>query len=239
MTFASLLLLVPIAFAEPACEAPSRRFLDHTVFGICYDTSLKSPVWAAYELRPEHLSGSMARPASFRRDPVLDSEGASNSDFRLSGYSRGHMVPAADFAWSEPAFRATFFLSNVVAQRQSVNAGLWRRLENAVRRIAAVSDSVHVFTGPLFDLANLEFIGPGRVAVPTHTYKVVLAVRDGRRMMFAAIIPNQAGLAGCLNHFAVTVDEVERRSGLDFFGALDDGEEEALEAVVAFLPGRN
>jgi len=231
-----LFFLVPTAFAQPACDAHFRLFLDHTYFQICYDPALKAPVWTRYELRPEHLAASAPRSSAFRRDPLLASPSASNADFRLSGFSRGHLIPAADFAWSEPAFSATFILSNVVAQRQSVNAGLWRKLENAVRRIAAASDSVSIFTGPLFGSANLEYIGPGRVAVPTHTYKVILAVKGKHMPMFAAIIPNEVSLAGPINRFAVTVDEVERRSGLDFFSALDDATEDSLEAAVELFP---
>ncbi len=235
MTLAFALWLVPVAFAQPACQAPARRLLDHAFFRICYDSSLKAPVWTGYELRPEHLGHSARRPSSFRLDPSIEFPAASNADFRLAGFSRGHMVPAADLAWSEQGYRATFFLTNVVAQKQSVNAGVWRRLENAVRRIAASSDSVQVFTGPLFDSPVIDVIGPGRVAVPTHTYKVLLAVKGKRMIMFAAIVPNTANLAAPLPHFAVSVDEVERRSGLDFFSVLDDKKEELLEAAREFL----
>jgi endonuclease G len=236
MTLALLYWLAPIAFAQPACDAPARRLLDHSFFRICYDFSLKSPAWTEYELRPEHLSASSPRRPSFRRDPSIASPAASNADFRNSSYSRSHMIPAADFAWSEQAYNATFFLTNVVAQKQSVNAGLWRVLENRVRRIAASADSVLVFTGPLFDSKPLEFLAPGGVAIPACTYKVLLAVQGNRRFMFAAIIPNTGNPREPLNHFAVTVDEVERRTGLDFFSFLADAEEQALESTFQLFP---
>lgn len=152
------------------------------------------------------------------------------TDFRNSGHSRGHLIPAADFAWSAEARQATFFLTNVIAQKQSVNAGRWRSLEAAVRRIAATADSVHVFTGPLFDSEPIQFLAPGGVAVPTHIYKVLLVVQGGRRTMFAAIIPNSRNPPQPLSSFAVTVDEVERRTGFDFFGFLEDEQEAALES---------
>jgi endonuclease G, mitochondrial len=49
--------------------------------------------------------------------------------------------------------------------------------------------------------------------------------------MLAAIIPNQAGLTQALDDFSVSVDEVEARTGLDFFSALEDTEEAALESL--------
>jgi endonuclease G len=231
MTLAFLSWLAPIAFAQPACDAPARRLVDHGFFRICYDTSVKAPVWTEYELRPENLGGAAAsRRPNFRRDPSAAFPTASSADFRNSGYARGHVVPAADFAWSAEAHRATFFLTNVIAQDQSVNAGRWRSLENAVRRIAATADSVLVFSGPLFDSGSIEFLAPGGVAVPSHSYKVLLAVHNGARTMFAAIIPNGRNPSQPLNFFAVTVDEVERRTGLDFFAFLEDAEEAALES---------
>lgn len=101
------------------------------------------------------------------------------------------MVPAGDQAWSEDSLRDTFLLSNVVPQQQSVNSGRWRQLEAAVRRIAAHSEAVYVFTGPLFDSPESEFIGASRVSVPSHFFKVLLVVQGERRTMYAAIAPIQ------------------------------------------------
>src|SRR5262245_3103543 len=103
------------------------------------------------------------RSRHFRRDQELSGGSASDSDYRGSGYSRGHLVPAADAAWSEEAMRATFLLSNAVPQFQRMNAGLWRQVEARVRRLAAESDAVYVFTGPLFE-RKLERVGAGKVA---------------------------------------------------------------------------
>jgi endonuclease G len=228
--------LAPAVFAQPACDAPARHLANHSFFRICYDSSLKAPVWTEYELRPEHLAAAAPRRPGFRLDPAAAFPTASNADFRKSGYARGHLIPAGDFAWSVEAYQATFRLTNVIPQKQSVNAGRWRMLENAVRRIAATADSVLVFTGPLFDSGTIEFLSPGGVAVPTHAYKVLLAVHAGRRTMFAAIIPNDRNPPQPLNFFAVTVDEVERRSGFDFFDFLEDEEEAALESRLERFP---
>ncbi|MDX2154841.1 MAG: DNA/RNA non-specific endonuclease, partial [Bryobacteraceae bacterium] len=155
---------------------------------------------------------------------------ALDSDYRHSGFSRGHLAPAADFAWSPDALRATFLLSNAVPQIQSVNAGVWSRLEAAVRSLAAHADALYVFTGPLFE-GDPQTIGEGRVAVPTHLFKAVLVVRHRQRTMLAAIVPNSPFPRTPLAHFLTTVDDIEARTGLDLFSALDDEEERALESA--------
>jgi endonuclease G len=226
----------PGRFSTPACDSSDRELASRSFFLVCYSSSLKVPVWTAYELLPAQLGGSAERPSRFRHDPGLVGPSALDADYRSSGFSRGHMVPAEDLAFSDASIQATFLLSNVAPQRQALNAGRWRQLENAVRRIAAQSDAVYVFTGPVFDAPEAAFIGTSRVAVPTHFYKVILAVEGDRKILYAAILPNAEQVEEGLNQFAATVDEVERRTGLDFFSALADSEEGPLESVRRLFP---
>jgi endonuclease G len=183
----------------------------------------------AHTLTPEQLGTPAARrPSRFRPDRGLASPSAADRDYRSSAYHRGHLAPAADFS-SPEAVRATFLLSNAVPQQPSVNTGPWRRLENAVRRAARTADRVHIFTGTLFE-GERKTIGPGQVAVPSHTYKVVLLIQGDSAAMFAAIVPNQENVSGSLDQFTVTVDEIEHRTGLDFFSELEDTLENDLES---------
>ncbi len=222
------LLAQPGRFGTPACAEPDQEGAARSFFLLCHSSAWKVPVWTGYELSPTHLKKHAARPSHFRSDRELRGARAQDSDYRGSGFSRGHLVPAADGAWSEESMRATFLLSNAAPQYQPMNAGPWKAVEARVRKLAADSDALYVFTGPIFE-GEVQRIGRGQVAVPTHFYKVVLALRGESKSMFAVIVPNTP-LVGSAATFAVTVDEVERRSGLDFFSALEDVEEAVLEA---------
>lgn len=217
-------------FSTPDCSGPDRELAVRATFLICHSSTWKVPVWTGYQLRPEELHGSAIRLRHFRRDTRLSLPGARDADYRNSGFSRGHMVPCADLAWSEESIRASFLLSNAAPQNQSANAGTWRRVEEAVRRIAAESDAIFVFTGVLFEDKNTGYIGTGRVAVPSHMFKVVLALRGQQKAMYAAIVPNREMAREELDRYTVTVREVQSRTGLDFFSALEDGEERELES---------
>jgi endonuclease G len=131
--------------------------------------------------------------------------------------------------------RDSFLLSNVLPQNSSLNSGKWRLLEKAIRRLAVEADFVVVFTGPIF-CTTVERIGANRVAVPCQLYKVVLAARGADLTAFAAILPNHSNPAGGLDEFATSVAEVERRTGLDFFGALPSALQHSLESSVPRLP---
>lgn len=190
---------------------------------MCYSAARKVPAWVGYEFTPDRLSHPSTRSSCFRRNTALESPTATNADYRHSGFSRGHLAPAADFAWSAEARRATYLLSNVVPQDQTMNAGRWSQ---------AQSDAVYVFTGALFESPEPERIGPGQIAVPSHLFKVILAVQPGRNVMFAFIMPNDAAAARVpFASFLTSVNEVQERAGLDFFSALEDPEEQRLESA--------
>src|SRR5215470_6760037 len=127
-----LVLLTPAAaqpdrFSLPACSGPNQELADKQFFILCHDSARKVPLWTAYELKPEHLLSVVQRPSHFRHDSQLSGPSAYETDYRNSGYSRGHMVPAADLAWSDESIRASFVLSNAVPQNPSLNSGLWRK----------------------------------------------------------------------------------------------------------------
>lgn len=132
------------------------------------------------------------------------------------------MVPAADVAGGEQALSDSFLLPNAAPQNSTMNASAWRRLENRVRKLAQVADSVIVVTGAIF-AASPERIGAGGVAVPTELYEVILVLDGGRPWVAAAIVPNTEAGSGSLDSFAVTMAEVERRTGLKLFHELPAG----------------
>jgi endonuclease G, mitochondrial len=226
----------PGRFGLPVCRGSQQELADRAYFVLCHDAERKVPAWVGYESKPHPSPAEPSpRPSRFRADNRLQQRGAEDTDYRHSGYARGHLAPAADFAWSPDALRATYVLSNVVPQLQCVNAGAWAFVERTVRALAAASDSIYVFSGPLFQDPALEVIGAGRVAVPSHFYKVVLAVHGGRKRMLAAIVPNHKLPRHAFATVFTSVDEVERHTGLDFFHALDDSEATPLEAAAQTL----
>jgi endonuclease G len=229
------LLAQPGRFGLPSCSAPGQELAVRSAFLLCHSSSLRVPLWTAHELKRENLGTAVSRPRRFRRDTALAQPGAHDSDYRNSGYSRGHLVPAADLASSQQAVSDSFLLSNVLPQNSSLNSGKWLLLEKAIRRLAVDADFVVVFTGPIC-CATVEHIGVNRVAVPCQLYKVVLAARGAELAAYATILPNDSNPAGRLDEFAASVAEVERRTGLDFFGALPTAVQHSLESSVQTLP---
>ncbi len=221
-------------FAIPLCEGSvsGGERGDHFVrtysaFSLCYRESYEQSEWVAYRLTKEELAGPFSRTDSFRADTGIPTGAAAPSDYRGSGYDRGHLAPAGDMTFSEKAMDESFLMSNMSPQDPGFNRGIWKTLEETVRLWADTFGEVFVVTGPVLEKDSYNVIGENRVAVPEYYYKVLLAVKDGSVITAAFILPNEK-TDEPLASFAVPADEAERRTGLDFFSLLpDDIEDEA------------
>ena len=174
------------------------------------------------------------RTDNFREDPMLRGDRAEPDDYRGSGYSRGHMAPAADMKKSAQVMSESFYLSNIAAQRRELNEGPWAELEKQIRRWLPERQQLWVYTGPAFD-PNKEraVIGDG-VAVPTHFWKIIVDEREDQSISaIAFLLPNTAD-APPYRQSVITVDAIELATGIDFLPALPDDIEELAESRVVF-----
>ena len=184
---------------------------------------------AVYEFVANELNGTVERMGEFIQDSSV--KGCpSPQDYAGSGLDRGHLVPAGDLKRSEKAMRRSFMLTNVAPMHKALNEGGWAKLEEKVREWTVRDSALLVFTGPVVSDGDTS-LANGRVTVPSAYYKVIMApcVRPVRAIAF--IYPNGHS-GGRLRQYAVSVDEVERRTGLDFFPYLPAEEQHRLESVV-------
>jgi endonuclease G len=184
---------------------------------------------AAYELVTNELNGTVERAGEFMQDAGV--KGCPlPQDYAGSGMDRGHLVPAADLKWSGTAMRQSFLLTNICPMHKALNEGGWAKLEEKVREWTARDSALLVFSGPIVSDGDTTLAG-GRVKVPGAYYKVIMApcVRPMRAIAF--IYPNGYS-GGRLRQYAVSVDEVEHRTGLNFFPYLPNEEQERLESPV-------
>ena len=201
-------------------------------FALSFNGQNKVADWTSARLTAARLVKRAKRSNDFRVDPDLAPGFRANlSDYRRSGYDRGHLVPAAAMAWDDQAMSESFLLSNIAPQvGPGFNRGIWRRLEASIRHWVRRRGSLIVVTGPLFEDERTRRIGDGGVAVPSHFFKI--AYDPARNDAIAFILPNKKIATPTLPRFLVSIDEIEQRSRLDFFPLLDDGTETALEETV-------
>ena len=185
--------------------------------------------WVAYELTVSETGGKFKRTNKFIEDPLVSTGSATSKDYKKSGYDQGHLAPAADMAWSEITMKESFYFSNMSPQEPSFNRGIWKKLEEYVRYWACDNETIYVVTGPVLT-EGLPSIGPNKVSVPEYYYKVILDYTLPEIKGIGFIMPN-AGSKESLKTYAVTIDSVEKVTGIDFFYRLPDDQEGIIESI--------
>jgi len=217
---------------EPnAVSYPNKlTILENTAYVVAYDETRKNPAWVAYRIPAKKLSGDFPRPSRFTADKRTLSL-VSHDDYTGSGYDRGHMAPNYAIAsrFGGKAQEETFLMSNVVPQRPALNQGPWRLLEDVLANVAAVHDEeIWVVVGPIYSSAQVERINNGP-QIPYAFFAVVAdETSDGPRLQ-ALIVPQTVARRDDFRRYLVSVNEVEAKSGLDFFWELPDVLEDQLE----------
>ncbi|MEL7021307.1 MAG: DNA/RNA non-specific endonuclease [Bacteroidota bacterium] len=205
------------------------QMVQHQYYTLSYNEQHEQPEWVAYELTKKSIQApNVKRTGDFRQDPKVKTGSAELYDYRGSGYDRGHLAPAGDMAFNKKAMSESFYLSNMSPQARQFNGGIWRELEELTRDWAYKFKKLYVVTGPLFDQPVKGRIGDNEVSIPSQYYKVLLDLEEPEQKGIAFILDNQVNFEP-LYKFAVPIDVVEARTGIDFFPELMD---ETLEARI-------
>jgi endonuclease G, mitochondrial len=196
-----------------------------------YNEEHEQANWVAYRLDAQQLQGpGFPREDNFLPDPRILTGSATPDDYRRSGYDRGHLVPAADMSFDQQALAETFFMSNISPQNRAFNQGIWRELEEDVRRWVEEKGHLYIVSGPVLSKKPIDVIGKGsRVSVPAAYFKVLFYEEGDNSVAIGFLIPNELSEQP-LSAYALSVDAVEASLGYDFFnGLLPDRKEEAVE----------
>ena len=222
--------------AAKGIEIPrfTRKRQSQVLVRLAYTTSynkyMRCPNWVAWKLTADHTDGPYVRKGyRFHEDMDVPYPRAYYEDYKGSPYGmqRGHMCPAADNKWSDEAMDECHLLTNICPQYGQLNGGEWKDLEDACRDWARDYGCIYIVCGPIFYSDGPRLIGEHDIAVPDAFFKVVL--RLGRNPQALGFIYPNDRCSGPMSDFVMSVDEVEKTVGLDFFAALNDAVENKVE----------
>ena len=203
--------------------------LEYMGFTVSFNTQTKLPNWVAYELTAVETEGTVRRNNNYYPDPELKEKQADNNDYRNSGWDRGHMAPAGDMKWSEQAMLESCYFSNMCPQNKNLNGGDWRSLEERCRVWAQKYGKVQIVCGPIIGEMKNGTLGENKVAIPDAFYKVLLVKIAEEYEGIGFVFENKAGHRK-LGEYAMSIDNVEQITGLDFFHQLPNRIEKKVEA---------
>ena len=225
-------------------------------YGITYsvewDNEKIANRWTCYQLHEGNSLSQTDRHDDFKADPEV-AVSAELADYKNSGFSRGHLCPSADRQCSKEQNKQTFFLTNMQPQYQKHNGGLWSNLETLVRNYAtndsytdAHCDTLYIVkAATITDKVNIdgtEVEGVyaqkcnDRLLVPKYFYMALLhynkATDTYHAIAFWTLHEDASDTNKNYATYAISIDELETRTGIDFFCNLPDEIENAVESQV-------
>lgn len=207
----------------------NKEIIRHKAFILSYQEDYELASWVLHYLSPDAASGTADRSNTFMEDPLVETGSAVTQDYARSGYDRGHLCPAGDFKNDQDLQNETFYMSNMSPQAPDFNRGIWSDLEQRVRHWAETRGGLIVVTGPILK-EGLPVIGKrNQIAVPESFYKIVYDPQTNQAIAF--LMPNE-GSVELVKSFAVSIDKVEKLTGINFFAQLPDAVEQKIEASV-------
>ena len=221
-----------IAREIDASRRPNSLLKEYTGFTVMFNPENHTPDWVGWELLRSEANGDISRSNRFWCDESLPGC-AITDDYRNAGYDRGHLCPAADQKWSAEAMEDCFSLANIAPQDHSLNSGAWSTLEKKERQWAERDSALVIIAGPVYNDSDTSVIGKTGVRVPSAFFKVLLAPYVEKPRAIGFLYPNMKA-SGNMEDYALTVDEVEKITGLDFFSALPDSIEDYVESHKLF-----
>uniref|UniRef100_UPI003F4E8613 DNA/RNA non-specific endonuclease n=1 Tax=Flavobacterium ovatum TaxID=1928857 RepID=UPI003F4E8613 len=208
---------------------PSKnQIVKHEYYTLSYDEKAEQAEWLAYQLKKEYLKNNDFKRPYFIEDPLVITGSASWRNYKKSGYDKGHLCPAGDMDFNQDAYNDTFYTSNISPQLHEFNGGIWNRLEQKVRYWASRYNRIIIITGGVLDNSN-RTIGSEKVVVPNYFYKIIFkSDKNSQPKMIAFLLPNEKSNKA-LYEYVVSVDSIEKITGIDFFPKLEDKLENTLE----------
>ena len=234
----------PLILGNPSGATPdianeNNYLMPKPQYTLSYNRSRSEPNWVAWRLDSSWV-GSTPRQDDYRPDPSLPVGWyqVQASDYSGSGYDRGHMCPSGDRTNSVANNSATFLMTNFVPQLPANNQGPWEDFESYCRTLASQGNELYIIDGPH---GNIGTVAGGHVVVPDVTWKVVVVLPNGSDDLhrvtkgtraFGVIVPNHppVDINAPWRNFRVTVKEVERLTGYNFFNLVPINTQQIIES---------
>lgn len=223
-----------------------------------WDKEQKTQRWAAYSLTDNNAVSNWKRDGwkgtwwkgyyyagdPFQEDSVIPAMYRTRlADYQGSGFTRGHIVNSQDRLMSKDANGQTYYLSNIQPQLYDFNAGIWLSMENWLHNLGfnkSMRKALYIAKGgtttptasvPTPFLTKSEAGGKINIPVPRYFWMAILRLdQNDQYEAIAFWAEHKKNLASNIKDYTISIDELEARTGIDFFPNLPDEIETRVEA---------
>ena len=216
-------------------------------YGINYflewDCDKRAQRWTAYQMHKGNSASNVKRSndeAWHEDEQIPDEYRSTYDDYRYSGFDRGHICPSADRLQNTNMNYQTFCYSNVHPQYNSLNAAIWGDMENKVRawNNDSFRDTLYIVKGGTIDKKDqvFDFLTQGSygVVIPKYFFMAILCVKNNQYKALGFWIEHKKSYSDIegksIKQYAVSIDQIEESTGIDFFHNLPDDIEAKVES---------
>jgi endonuclease G len=208
-------------------EMLREKTIHHKGFSLSYNTSYLQPSWITYKVTKSQVNSGSDVKAKYTPDPAIKVRAASKKDYKDGGYVMAQFVNYRDVSQIPGATEETFYLSNITPMKLAYYKHIWLKTEDLIRLWTANTEGLYITCGPILTDSPFPTIGKNNLSVPNRYYK---AVYDPMNKKAIGFIFKNGTSSGSLKSFAVSVDQIEKETGIDLFPSVDDEVENKMEA---------
>ncbi len=234
------------------CHKLSNGDVNYTLL---YDKEKMHAVWSAYTYDSKNSQKNWSsRTNAWRGEPFYDG----NRDYQLdtkgfgSVYDRGHIVGSAERYYSKEANEQTFYMSNMSPMISAFNQIYWGAVEDRARdewgrgTVTKNGGVLYIAKGGTIDDGNTLgyrslYTTNGKivsVAIPKYYWLACLYIDNNGNARSIGFWMEHKDYKNTDKDFldklaknsACSIDELEERTGLDFFCNLRDDDEDIIES---------
>jgi len=225
-----------------------------TNYSVEWDTEKNSQRWSCYKMYSSIVGSTVSRyytsdktlsiNGQYPNDPDLPEQYQLTVDpYWSSGYDHGHICPSADRQRSTDANKQTFYITNMQPQGNAFNAGIWATMELTVRNWTSKYDTLYVCKGGTIDSEEniIEYVCNGshqstrvnknHIPVPRYFFMAVLGRYKNTFRATGLWINQESYYSNTVKSYAITISDLQRLTGIDFFHNLPDDIESQVENV--------
>lgn len=204
---------------------PKRKHCRWVAF--TFDTSNEGINW-----RRGNWKNTEWRGDPFQEDPELPKDAVFTKDeINNNGFQRGHLVASYDRVYSKDANEQTFYYSNISPMKEKFNTGIWSDLEEHVQnwgRNSAFRDTLYIVKGGTINEGYYTTKGTCPT-VPKYYFMALLCRYNNTFKAIGFWFEHKEWHEGSVKDYAMTIDELEEKCGIDFFCNLNDKLETNVE----------
>lgn len=165
-----------------ACHsAAAQLIIDKGIYKANFSNTFRQPRYVSYTL---YKGGGDCDRSRFHFKNDIDSAvTATDRDYAGSGYDKGHLANAEDFAFDCTNDEMTFRYYNCLPQTANLNRGLWKRNETDVRKWSQ-KEKLYIIAGGYFSGKKM-----GNTSVPSYCWKVVQSA-ETKKVLFVGWFSN-------------------------------------------------